>query len=170
MAMRPYTPFVQRYFPIAEWERAECVIEQECPSSSPGWPYSCVREEGLMSCGTDPTPRQAHAYGMFGLLDVCYDPAANPGSPFTPYQWMNVLDPNVNAWMASIIWSYAGWRAWTTCPGCNACDVLGEPVPYPRGPVDLAEPSPPLLWLLLPVVGAIIYSLVAGRGQRERKW
>ena len=135
MADKPYIHLIHRYFPASEWDAAECIIGQECPEDISGWPYGCIRYQGWMTCGTDPTPREARAYGMFGILDVCYDPAMNPESPFTPYQWQAVLDPNVNTWMASVIWSNAGWRAWTSCPACNCCDVLGEPIPYPRVPL-----------------------------------
>lgn len=166
MAMKTYTPLVQRYFPLSEWVRAECIIEQECPSSQASWPYSCIQAKGWMTCGPNPTPRQASAYGMFGILDVCYDPALNPDSPFTAEQWQRVLDPNMNAWMASIIWSNAGWRAWTTCEACTACDVLGEPVPYPRGPIEEASSEVPWWLLGAGVAAAALYAWASRRRGR----
>jgi hypothetical protein len=137
---------VSLYFPGSEYDRAWCIATRECPPTP--MPQSgiqfpeCVKDEGLIDCGAGPV--QAKSWGVFGILDACWDPSLNPDSPFTPELWSRVLEPNVNVWMASVIWSANGWRAWTSCEPCNACDVMGGPIPYPRGPVEDVERLPSL--------------------------
>ena len=159
MADKPYSHLIRRYFPESQWVAAECIAEKESVSGDNTLPYGGIRSEGWMTCGTDPTPREAKSYGLFAILDVCYDPAMNPDSPFTSYQWQAVLDDNVNTWMASIIWSNAGWRAWTSCPECNCCDVLGEPIPYPRGPIDFDPVPINWSWILIGIGAAYVVAM-----------
>ena len=92
---------IAEYFPADQVEEATCILNAECPPGSDGWPASCVAGQGQVDCGAG--LRDAAAYGPFGLLDTCFDPAMNPTSPFTPEQWAMVLDPNVNTWMASVV-------------------------------------------------------------------
>lgn len=136
-------PYIRRYLPPSEWERARCITRRECNPGREGYPESCVAEEGMIDCGNGVV--RARSWGPFQILDACWNPAMNPRSPFTREHWAKVLDPNVNTWMASVIWSSSGWRAWTTCAGCEVCGVTGGPIPYPRGPVEDAEipPTPP---------------------------
>ena len=146
MAQSPYYHLIQRYFPQEQWEIADCILTHECPPDSLGYP-GCVRDEGLIDCGYGPA--EAKSWGLFRILDACWNPEMHPESPFTTEQWAQVPNPNVNTWMASVIWERAGWRAWTTCDLCDACDIVGGPIPYPRGPVE--EPvarSVPLLSLV----------------------
>lgn len=121
---------VHRYFPQEQWANALCVARAEC-SEGAEYPANCVKHVGGIQCGQ--SSGDATAYGPFGLLDVCWDPDLNTDSPFTTAQWANVMDLEMNVWMASIIWSRHGFRAWTTCEGCNVCSVPGGPIPYPRG-------------------------------------
>ncbi len=69
----------------------------------------------------------------------------NPSSPFTAAQWASVLDPDVNTWMASKIWSIGGWALWTTSEPsiCNCQGVPGGAIPYPDGPVATVDNPPP---------------------------
>jgi len=129
------------YFPPSEWERADCVSRCECSPDRPGYPGSCINPNEWVQ---DPEGNvyQAASYGIFQILDAVWDPSKNPNSPFTPEQWAMVMDPNVNTWMASVIWSRSGWIAWpgTTDPSgccyqCDACSVAGGAIPYPDGPV-----------------------------------
>lgn len=144
MADFPYRYLIQRYFPASQWENAECISRRECSPDRQGYPASCIGYEGWIDCGQGPV--EAHSWGIFQVLDACWNPAMNPNSPFTPQQWAQVLDPNVNIWMASVIWSRSGWGAWTTCGAdyCNICDVPGAAIPYPRGPVTEEPPIIPI--------------------------
>lgn len=169
--LSPYYNLIQTYLPTSQWANANCISLAECDPASPIYP-NCVKDEGGIICG--PAQGPAKSYGLFGLLDVCWDPALNPQSPFTADQWAKVLDPNVNTWMASVVWSINGWRAWTTCSQCldcppcvystppclapcggNLCAVPGGPIPYPRGPLPGPLPPPVApsfgLWELLGV-------------------
>ncbi|RJQ43378.1 MAG: hypothetical protein C4534_08250 [Gaiellales bacterium] len=107
--------------------------------------------------------------GPFGLLDTCWDPASNPDSPFTREAWAMALDPNVNVWMASVIWSLYGWQAWSTCDECKSCETAGGEIPHPDSPLPsltpvLYRPQPvdegpglaPYLLLGLAVVGLVL--------------
>ena len=133
MAQSPNYYLIKRYFPPEQWEIADCISRRECSPDRQGYPESCVGDEGWINCGHGPVA--AHSWGIFQILDACWNPDMNPNSPFTAEHWAQVLDPNVNTWMASIIWERSGWRAWTTCDFCDACDIVGGPIPYPRGPV-----------------------------------
>jgi len=139
----PYRYLIERYFPASVWDDAECISTHECSPDRAGYPQSCVGDEGLISCGHG--PQQARSWGPMQILDACWSPYMNPNSPFTPAQWGMVLDPNVNFWMASVIYSRSGLGAWTTCGVCNACDVTGGPIPHPDGPVEPPIPPPPPL-------------------------
>lgn len=143
MALSPYYSYIQRYFPESEWGRANCVSLHECDPSRDGYPATCIGDEGFIDCSGNPTNIRAKSWGPFQILDACWNPDLNPNSPFTPQQWAKVLDPNVNTWMASVIWSGGGWRAWSTCDYCDACQVRGGPIPYPRGPIEDQIPPPP---------------------------
>ncbi len=135
---------IDRYFPEQERANALCIAAAEWPVEIGGSPSLMpprdilVRDEGMLDCGQGLKP--AKAYGPFALLDVCWDPALNPDSLFSSAQWASILDPNVNVWAASVVWSHGGWRSWTTCAACGACEVTGGPIPYPRGPVQVRQP------------------------------
>jgi hypothetical protein len=101
-----------------------------------------VAEEGDIDCGQGAVIG-ARSWGIFQILDACWNPDMPNNSPFTREQWARVLDPNVNTWMASVIWSRSGWRAWTTCAYCGVCAVEGGPIPHPRRPVEVLPPPPP---------------------------
>jgi hypothetical protein len=159
VATSPYFPLIQVYFPQVEWERANCVSVHECSPDRAGYPQSCVGFEGAVDCGHG-VVENARSWGIFQILDACWDPALNASSPFTAQQWAAVLDPNVNTWMASVIWSRAGWGAWTTCSACDACDVSGGPIPYPRGPIEVIPPPPSVTSSPLPVLLGL--GLIAG--------
>ena len=147
MPNSPYHYLIQRYFPPEQWEVADCISTNECLEDTPGYP-ECIVDEGLIDCGFGPV--EARSWGLFRILDACWSPELFPDSPFTPKQWEQVLDPNVNTWMASVIWERTGWRAWTTCELCEACDIPGGPIPYPRGPLTEAHIHP-----LLPLAGIL---------------
>lgn len=153
MAPNPYMSLMQTYFPKEEWDRANCIANSECNPSAVGYPNGCISDEGNINCGAG--ARLSHAYGVFKLLDSCWDPEMNPTSPFTPEQWAKVIDPNYNTWMASVIWSRYGWRAWTTCETCAACDIPGGPIPHPRGPVEAGEAAG-INWLLILGAAAVV--------------
>ena len=131
MPNSPYYYLIQRYFPPEQWENADCISMKEDPSQDP----SAVNEEGAIDCGQGVVAR-ARSWGLFQILDACWNPDMPNNSPFTPEQWANRLDPNVNTWMASIIWSRSGWGAWTTCEACQVCDVGAGAIPHPEGPVS----------------------------------
>jgi len=135
---------IQTYFPEREWQNALCMAKAECGSATPCYPQACVTAQGLIQCG-DGQAVEARAWGPFQILDACWNPALNPASPFTAAQWAQVLDPNVNVWMASAIWSASGWEAWTTCNECKLCQSLPGDIPYPDGPLpELSRDWPPL--------------------------
>ncbi len=146
------------YFPEQERERALCIAQAEAVTAG-------VRDEGMVDWGQGLKP--AKSYGPFALVDVCWDPAMNPASPFSPEQWANILDPNVNVWAASVVWSHGGWRSWTTCGACGACEVAGGPIPYPRGPIrvrsDVIIPGPPKLPLIIAGVGLVALAVADSR-------
>ncbi|RJQ43377.1 MAG: hypothetical protein C4534_08245 [Gaiellales bacterium] len=138
----PYFQYIQRYFPAEQWENADCISTHECSPSREGYPESCIGFEGYIDCAGRPTADPRYSYGPFQIFESCWDPGKNPNSPFTPEQWSQVLDPNVNTWMASVIWSRSGWSAWSTCHGCGVCDVQGGAIPYPDGPIyDIPDPG-----------------------------
>lgn len=154
----PLDAYIQHYFPPSEWERARCIAWNECPWDMTNWPNSCETPSGVHSCGQSQS-QNSTTYGPFMLMDVCWNPDLNPGSPFTAEQWAQVKDPMVNTWMASVIWSASGWRAWTTCSDCpGTCTVTGTPIPYPRGPFDAPLPpeTPAETPSLVPLVAAIV--------------
>jgi hypothetical protein len=68
------------------------------------------------------------------------------------------MEPDINTWMASVIWSRSGWRAWTSCPTCAICEVRGGAIPFPRGP---ASEQVPTVGLSL-VEGLVALAFVAG--------
>jgi len=125
---------IRTYFPEGAWGDADCIMRNECPPTSQAYPAGCVREIGRYFCNG--VELMARAWGPFGLLDACWDPAVQPDSPFTPDQWARVLDPNYNVWMASRIWSQYGWTVWTTFNQCGIVGVNpGGDIPHPEGPV-----------------------------------
>lgn len=131
MPVSPYFNLIQKYFPPSEWDRADCISAVECPSTRAGYPKSCVASQGLIACGSAGAV-QSYSYGPFQILDACWNPALNPTSPFTREQWARVLDPEMNTWMASVIWSIGGWSMWTVCGSCDACTVPGGKIPLPN--------------------------------------
>lgn len=162
----PFIGIIRLYFPPTEWARASCVANAECDPASANYPTACMGDEGGINCGAG--DRQARSFGIFKLLDVCWDPAMQSASPFTAEQWARVMEPNVNTWMASVIWSRYGWRAWTTCEDCVACAIPGGPIPYPRGPSnETISKGPGLLTILMAslAVGGVVY---AGASRRQR--
>ncbi len=135
-----YGSAIHTYFPESQWGNAACILGvemveagQACPDEDPSM---CVRQlEAIGSCYPDQPPCLAEASGLYGIVSCCWDPAlAQDNTPFTPQEWAARLDPVVNVWMASVVYSIAGWRAWSTCAQCGCCDVRGEPIPHPRGP------------------------------------
>lgn len=161
--MGAYTSLVHVYFPPDEWVRAECVSGRECPPGTPSYPR-CVQDAGMVM---GPSGRLApgRAYGLFGLLDLFYDPRKNPLSPLTEGQWNTILDPNMNTWAAATIWSRYGWRAWSDCAGCVACEVPGGAIPHwdaalavlpgtPDEGYSVAEAIPLLIGMGLQIAGS----------------
>ena len=131
---------IMRYFPESQWQNAACILAAEmvqaavnCPGVDPA---SCVVDlPEYGSCYPTTSVGPATASGLYGIVDRCWSPAlAEDNTPFTPQEWAARLDPVVNVWMASVVYSIAGWRAWSTCAQCGCCDVRGEPIPHPRGP------------------------------------
>lgn len=149
---------IRLYFPPGEHERANSVALTECPTGDP----LQVRDEGWVDCGQG--QREAKSYGVFRLLDVCFDPALSPESPFTVEQWARRLDPNVNVWMASVVFSRYGWRAWTSCGEAEACEYAGLPIPYPRGPEADLPGAGGLVWLGALALGGYGLYRLARRG------
>lgn len=172
MAQSPYYDLIQRYFPPEEYEHADCISVAECPPSSLGYPAGCTERVGVLRCGETLPYVNASKFGLFGILDACWDPEVNPDSPFTAELWARRMEPAINTWMASIIWSRSGWRAWTSCATCGLCQMPGGPVPYPRGPnegpmVEIAGPGPVLLAAggVVLAIGAVAY---VAKGIRRR--
>ena len=170
MITTQYYSLIQRYFPPEEWEHAACISAAECPPGSSGYPASCTRNAGVLQCGAGMPYVNASAYGLFGILDACWDPAVNLDSPFTHELWARRLEPEVNTWMASVIWSRSGWRAWTSCADCRLCDFRGGAIPFPRGPDEGLAPTlgAPLtggqiLLGLAFAIGGIVYMVAAKR-------
>lgn len=181
-----YAGLISLYFPADQVPNATCILETEtllrAPECGSTPPESCVVSIPDMSCYSGQAVQPAKAYGLYGIVDVCWNPAlAGSNTPFTADEWAKVLDPNYNVWMASVIFSIAGWRAWTTCPACpncppcvyanppcliacslGICSVAGEPVPYPRGPTTPGTAyggvSP---WIIYGAIGVSIYALAA---------
>lgn len=118
------TPYIQTYFPQSEWDRAECISRAECSAAWNGNPLACKGPEAV-----------GYSWGPFQIYDQVWSPYINSASPFTTAQWDQVLDLNVNTWMASVVWSRSGWGAWSTCHGCEVCGVGPGAIPYPNGPV-----------------------------------
>ena len=83
----PYYSAIQRYFPREQWENANCISVAECSPDQEGYPNTCESPvQGPLQCGDSPTVDLPKSYGVFGLLDVCWDPAINPLSP-VPAEW-----------------------------------------------------------------------------------
>ena len=131
---------IQEYFPQSQWSNAACILMaekaqamQSCPGADPSTCVADLPDYG--GCYPDQTPGPATASGLYGIVDRCWDPSlAGDNTPFTPQEWAARLDPLVNVWMASVVYSIAGWRGWSTCSQCGCCDVTGMPIPHPRGP------------------------------------
>lgn len=93
---------------------------------------------------------------LFGFDPTRWEPhAAGDNTPFSSTEWDVRNSPETNAWMASVVWSIGGWRAWpSACSLCSICDVTGEPIPHPRNPIaprgDVAGGSP-----LVAIIGTI---------------
>jgi len=142
---------IQKYFPESEWDRADCIAAIECVAGP------CQSsDKGLVDCG-GPGPVYAKAWGVFGILDACWSPYYNPSSPFTRDEWDHVLDPEYNVWMASVIWSLGGWKVWTTCSECNACDIPGGPVPCPGGPLSCLPPPQEGAGMVAPLLLGLVF-------------
>jgi len=125
---------IRTYFPEGAWGDAACIVSHECPPTTEAYPAGCVKEIGRYLCGG--VEMAARAWGPFGLLDVCWDPAVQSASPFTSEQWGRVLDPNYNVWMASRIWSQYGWQVWSTFNQCGIQSTQpGGAIPHPNGPL-----------------------------------
>lgn len=143
MPLSPYYNLIQVYFPPDQWDNADIISVHECSPDRSGFPGSCVGPEGYIDCAGMRTTDFRSSYGPFQVFESCWNPAMNPRSPFTPAQWAQVLDPNMNIWMASVIWSSGGWGMWGTCGALNLCGVPGGPIPHPEGPVPLPSIPPP---------------------------
>jgi len=167
--MPDYDELIQVYFPPPQWQAAMCITAIECPPQSLDYPRCVVDAStgGPIQCTGGQVVEHPKAYGLFGILDACYDPTLNPGSPFTPEQWGQVLEPEMNVWMASVIWSLHGWEAWTTCRICEVCQVEGGDIPYPLGPRAPVQP-PSQAMLIAGAIGGIALGaiLVAARKGR----
>mgnify|MGYP003395182908 CR=1 FL=1 len=124
MARSPYYEYIQRYFPQQEWDRADCVSVSECSPSRAGYPGDCIGQEV-----------DGYSWGVFQVYDAVWEPRRNPNSPFSADIWDRRMDPNINTWVASVIWSHGGWSQWTTCAGCGGCGPGGV-IPYPNGPIE----------------------------------
>lgn len=163
-----YAPLVSTYFPADAVPAALCILQRQIELADSRDPASVITPvtSGQTSCGS----AGGGAYGLFGIVDACWNPAlvGPDATPFLPNEWEMVLDPNTNVWMASVVWSIAGWRPWATCQGCNLtnapgvppqsiCNVPGEAVPYPRHPVSqgATDGGLPLLPLALGAVAAL---------------
>ena len=173
IAVSPYLSLIQRYFPSAQWEIANCLSLAECCPDRQDYPH-CVTPQGSVVCGGEPVTN-ASSYGLFGLVDACWNPAMNASSPFTPAQWAQVLDPEMNTWMASVVYSLQGWSAWTSCSSCpDSCTNPGPPpagerwpVPFPNAPAPPEQERPSVLLTLAPIlVGAGVYVLLASQRRR----
>lgn len=161
MASSPYYGYIQRYFPPDQWGNADCITTHECSPDRAGYPQSCIADEGYIDCSGNPTNDMRRSYGPFQIFESCWSPYRENNTPFTREQWDKVLDPNVNTWMASIIWSRSGWSQWSTCHVCGICGVGGGAIPHPEGPVDdQPEPFP----LPFPELGSMGLILLAGMG------
>lgn len=167
---------VRTYFPEPQWAPALAVAYCECASGLSGavqtratWPTDCHTPVGPLDCGFG--SQQATKYGPFGLVDACWDPQLNARSPFTPDEWARVTDVACNTWMASIVWSINGWRAWSTCDAAGSllnfdvCGVPGGPIPHPRHMVGLFGTSAGLLpvGIVVGAIAGIVGLAVAGR-------
>lgn len=169
MPQSPYFKYIQVYFPEDQWENGDCISTHECSPDRDGYPGTCIGPEGMISCNPGSLPYlDSYSYGVFQILDACWSPERNPDTPFTPDIWARVMDPNVNTWMASVIWSRNGWRAWSTCGSCSVCGVMGRDIPFPRGPLTEAEvdellgitpPPPPPIGSLLSATAPIIVGI-----------
>lgn len=158
----PFYSLIQCYFPPEQVENANCISLMEADPADPRYP-AVIKAQGSIVCGGDAV--EAKSYGLFGILDACWNPDMRVDSPFTAEQWAKVLDPNMNTWMASVIFAANGWRAWTTCGDCQLCNVVGVPVLNPRGPVDCSQPGS-----ILPLAVAIVaHAGILAIGVREHK-
>jgi hypothetical protein len=169
-----YQALIETYFPPDQWINASCILEAEtlawsliCGTTSP---ESCVVDLGSLACYSDQTAQPAQAYGLYKIVDVCWNPAlARNHTPFTAAEWANILDPVYNVWAASVIWSISGWRAWTTCATCGICGVEGGPIPYPRAPlITTGQPQPAGSTLLLPVTAVAVVGALGALAYAER--
>ena len=149
----PYRYLIERYFPAEAWGDAECISSAECSPDRAGYPQTCIGYEGWIDCGGGAV--EARSWGPWQILDACWSPFMNPNSPFSAEQWGMVLDPNVNTWMASVIFYRNGWSAWTTCAGCGVCAI--EP---PPGWQPLSEPLAEGPWPPPPLPQATLLGLL----------
>jgi hypothetical protein len=160
-----YLPLIQTYFPAEQVGTAGCILGEEVTLALTNClsPESCVTPlPTAVQCYSDQSPGPASAYGLYQIIDQCWNPALAGGqTPFTDAEWAAVLDPNTNIWMASVIWSIGGWRSWTTCDACQwACLTPGGPIPYPRGPVTNPV-YPPTNYVATPLYYAVSAAAVA---------
>lgn len=124
----PFADIIMRYFRPDQWENADCITTHECFSGD------CVA----------PEPPGGASYGPFQIYDRVWNPDLNPNSIFTRDQWAQVMDPNVNVWMASKIYERSGWSPWSTKYICGLDGVGPGPIMHPEGPVFSTSPEPPI--------------------------
>jgi hypothetical protein len=133
---------IRLYFPSSQVANAICISHGECGSAWNGNEGRCIGQEPSVNCDGSPSGEARYSYGPFQIFESCWDPALNTNSPFTHEQWAGRMDPNVNTWMASYLFSRSGWGIWSTCRGCGVCDVGPEPINYPNGPIVYVSPQP----------------------------
>lgn len=144
----PYLSLIERYFPTDQQGKANCISLAECCPTEAGYPSCVIPAGAAINCGQG-VVQNPQKWGIFGILDACWSPAYNPTSPFMAAQWEQVLDPAMNTWMASVIYSYQGWAAWTTCAMCEGACEIGPPpagtrypIPYPDSPEQPVQANP----------------------------
>lgn len=177
-----YVGLVSKYFPAAEVDHALCLLsheilgaQAECPGQDP---EACVRVlGGDVGCPDGVLPGPGTASGLFGILDTCWDPTTRSDrTPFIESEWDARFDVETNIWMASVVWSIGGWRAWPSCGWCmeggvSICAITGGPIPFPRHPVpgsvgDGFNPTVPLIAGTLLLLSACGLAHLEARGGR----
>lgn len=177
-ASTAHDALIETYWPPEEWDNAKAVLANMINYYTPGCfadPVNCVAplSKGDYNCydwQNLTTPQ--HAYGLWLIGGNCWDPAvAGSETPFLPEEWVQVLDPNYNTWMASVIWSIGGWGKFIgACdvrsaitdpivgPNPQLCLLHGAPIPYPRNPVNTGGSAGLLVAVAaLAAIGGLIY-------------
>lgn len=167
---------IETYWPESEWVNAKAMLANILTAYQPpachADPVNCVARGGPHeTCYDWQTPAQTHRYGLWLITDACWNPdLAAAETPFTAAEWAQVLDPNVNTWMASVIWSIGGWGKFNGCNDIYGDDPIagvrstlclhrGGPVPQPRHPVAVSAGGSGLIVAALAVaaIGGLAY-------------